>query len=301
MTVQAPAAPGAAASATDTRAAYEACARMVRAASTNFYYAFQTLPRDKRNAIYAAYAFCRLCDDIVDEPSHRPTAPQELAEVRLKLAAAYRGQTDGPVWTALSDAQRRYGIKQKHLADVVDGCEMDLSKARYANFAELEAYCKRVASAVGLVVIEVCGYSDEKAVQHAIDSGIAMQLTNIIRDLAEDTRNGRVYLPQDELQHFGYSEDDLKCSVVNDRFRELMRFQSDRAKKYFESGEKLFPYLDRRSMACPETMAGVYRKLLGKIETSGYDVFSRRASLSKREKAALAARLWLRSRLPMFA
>ena len=274
---------------------------MTRAASTNFYYAFQMLPRDKRNAIYAAYAFCRLCDDIVDEPSHRATAPQELADMRLKLAAAYRGQADGPVWTALADAQLKYGIKQQHLVDVIDGCEMDLTKSRYATFAELELYCRRVASAVGLVVIEVCGYSDQRAVQHAVDLGIAMQLTNIVRDLAEDTRNGRVYLPQDELQRFGYSEDDLKRSVVNDSFRELMKFQSDRARRYFESGERLFPYLDRRSRACPETMARVYRRLLGKVESSGYDVFSRRAGLGKREKAALAARLWLRSRFFAFA
>lgn len=301
MTAQTQAAPGAAASTIDTRAAYQTCARMTRAASTNFYYAFQVLPRDKRNAIYAAYAFCRLCDDIVDEPFHRATAAQDLSDVRLKLSAVYRDQGDGPVWMALADAQRRYGIRQQHLVDVIDGCEMDLSKASYETFAELELYCKHVASAVGLVVIEVCGYSDEKAVRHAIDLGIAMQLTNIIRDLAEDVRNGRVYLPQDELQRFGYSGEDLKRSVVNGPFRELMRFQSDRAKRYFESGEKLFPYLDRRSRACPETMAAVYRRLLGKIESAGYDVFSRRAGLSKREKASLAVRLWLRSRLTAFA
>ncbi len=301
LTLQVPASPGPTRAALDTRMAYDICARITRAASTNFYYGFQALPRDKRNAIYAAYAFCRLCDDIVDEPSRKATAAQELARLRLELAAAQRGQVDGPVWTALADSQRKYGIRQEHLVDVVDGCEMDLTKASYANFTELEGYCRRVASAAGLVVLEVCGYTNEKAVQHAIDLGIAMQITNIMRDLAEDTRNGRVYLPQDEMQRFGYSEADLMRNIVDDRFRGLMKFQTDRAKMYFESGEKLFPYLDRRSRTCAETMARVYRMLLSKIESYGYDVFSRRVSLSKREKLALATRLWLQSRLLAFA
>ncbi len=280
------------------REAYRACAAMTRAASTNFYYALLTLPPDKRNAIYAAYAFCRLCDDIVDEPERRGTAAEELRATRAKLAGAYRGETDGPIWTALFDAQRRFGISEAHLADVIAGCAMDLTQDRYATFSDLEGYCRRVAGAVGLVVIQVCGYSDQRAVQHAIDLGIGMQLTNIVRDLAEDARNGRVYLPQDEMRRFGYSEAELLAGEINGRFRGLMRFQCERARRYFASGEKLFPYLDRRSRSCPETIYRVYRGLLDRTEAAGYDVFSRRITLSRGTKLALAARLWLRSRVP---
>ena len=280
------------------REAYAACAAITRAASTNFYYAFLTLPPDKRNATYAVYAFCRLCDDIVDEPDRRQGAHRELAEVRKDLATAYRGEGDGPVWTAIADAQRRFGISQQHFADVVDGCEMDLTKTRYATFIELEQYCRRVASAVGLIVIEVCGYSDPQAVQHAIDLGTGMQLTNIIRDLAEDAGNGRIYIPQDELHRFGCTESELNACAVNDRFHALMKFLVNRARTYFENGEKLFPYLDRRSRACPETVYRVYRKLLDRTEAKDYDVFSGRISLSNPAKIALAARLWLRSRVP---
>jgi phytoene synthase len=271
---------------------------MTRAASTNFYYAFLTLPPDKRSAIYAVYAFCRLCDDIVDEPERRATAPEELRATRAKLSGAYTGEADGPIWTALSDAQRRFGISESHLADVIAGCEMDLTQNRYATFSDLEQYCRRVAGAVGLVVIEVCGYSDPHAVQHAIDLGIGMQLTNIVRDLAEDARNGRVYLPQDEMLRFEYSEAELFAGEINGQFRALMQYQCVRARRYFASGEKLFPYLDRRTRACPETVYRVYRGLLDRTEAAGYDVFSRRITLSRRTKLALAARLWLRSRFP---
>jgi len=284
----------------DVRQAYAACASITRAASTNFYYAFQTLPRNKRDAIYAAYVFCRLCDDIVDEPERRGDARAELAQVRANLAACYSGGAapDGPLWTALADAQRKFGVKQQHFSDVIAGCEMDLTQSRYTTFAELEQYCRRVASAVGLIVIEVCGYTGPQAVKHAEDLGIAMQLTNIIRDLAEDVRNGRTYIPQDELLRFGYSEAELARGETNDRSRALMAFQAGRARSYFASGEQLFQYLDRRSRACPETIAQVYRRLLDRIEASGFDVFSKRVTLSKLEKVTLAARLWLRSHAP---
>ena len=280
--------------------AYEACAQMTRDASTNFYYAFLTLPLEKRQAIYATYAFCRLCDDIVDEPGREGNRTAELAEVKLKLAAAYDGDETGPIWTALADSQRRFGIGKSHYAAVIDGCEMDLKQSRYANFEELIEYCKKVASAVGLVCIEVCGYEDENAVGSAIDLGIAMQLTNVIRDVAEDAANGRIYLPMDELDRFGYSEEDLLKNRVDDRFRELIKFQVDRARRYFESGNRLFPMLDRRSRACPQAMAEVYMRILDKIEDANYDVMSSKISLSKRAKFALAARLWFRSRLSFF-
>ncbi|MDA1296542.1 MAG: presqualene diphosphate synthase HpnD [Chloroflexi bacterium] len=281
----------------ELRDAYEACARMTRDASSNFYYAFLTLPLEKRQAIYATYAFCRLCDDIVDEPDRAGDPAVELANVKVKLAEAYEGGESGVIWTALADSQQRFGIGRSHYAAVIEGCEMDLTRSRYANFDELVEYCKKVASAVGLVCIEVCGYEDEKAVGYAVDLGIAMQLTNVIRDVAEDAANGRIYLPMDDIERFGYSEAELVDGEVNDRFRELIKFQVKRARNYFDRGNRLFPLLDRRSRACPQAMAEVYMAILDKIEDADYDVMSRKVSLSKRAKFTLAARLWLRSRL----
>ena len=281
--------------------AYLECLAITKSSSTNFYYAFLTLPPQKRYAIYATYAFCRLCDDIVDDPERRETAEQDLASLREQLDGAYRGRPDGPIWTALADAQQRYGIPKSHFGDVIDGCEMDLTKNSYGTFDELLQYCRRVASAPGLICIEIFGYTDERAVEYAVDLGIAMQLTNIARDVAEDARDGRVYLPQEELEKFGYAQSDLMAGTVNDAFRDLMKFQIERARRYFESGAKLYPLLDRRSRACPRTMASVYRRLLGRIEAADYDVFSQRIGLSVTAKAALAARLWIQSRIPVLS
>lgn len=282
----------------DVDSAYDECAAITKAASTNFYYAFLTLPPEKRRAIYATYAFCRLCDDIVDEPDRRATAAVELKNVRAKLAATYRGETDGPIWTALDDARRRFGVRHEHFSAVIDGCEMDLAGARYETFEDLVEYCKRVASAVGLVCIEVCGYDDKAAVEYAVDLGIAMQLTNIIRDVAEDAAEGRIYLPQEDLRRFDYSEADLMTGVVNGNLRKLIEFEVQRAHKYFDSGYRLFPLLDRKARACPETMASVYKSLLDRIESADYDVLSNRVSLGTTRKLALALRLWLLSRAP---
>ena len=285
----------------EVRQAYLECLAITKASSTNFYYAFLTLPPQKRYAIYATYAFCRMCDDIVDDPERRPTAESDLAGLRQLLRDTYDGRPDGPVWTALADAQQRFGIPMAHFTDVIDGCEKDLTKNSYETFEELVQYCRRVASAPGLICIEIFGYTDERAVKYAIDLGIAMQLTNIIRDVAEDARDGRVYLPNEELEKFGYSKSDLAAGTVNDPFRNLMRFQIERAHRYFERGAKLFPLLDRRSRACPRTMSSVYGRLLGRIEAADYDVFSRRISLSRTAKAALAARLWIQCRIPILS
>ncbi len=281
----------------DLDAAYDACAQITRDASTNFYYAFLTLPEDKRRAIYATYAFCRLCDDIVDEPDRSGDPATELAEVRKNLGDAYGGTESGAIWTALADSQKRFGIGESHYAAVIEGCQMDLTRSRYETFDDLADYCKKVASAVGLVCIEVCGYDDQNAVQHAIDLGIAMQLTNVIRDVAEDAANGRIYLPLEEIRHYGYSEQELIAGTVNESFRELIKFQVGRAREYFERGNRLFPLLDRRSRACPQAMAEVYMNILDKVEDANFDVISSRVRLSKRTKFTLAARLWVKSRL----
>ena len=278
--------------------AYEHCRQVTRRAAGNFYYAFVTLPPPRRRAIYAAYAFCRLCDDAADEDLPLQEKLRLLRELRERLALAYEGHPHGPVFTALADAARRYHIPMEHLEEVTRGVEMDLTVTRYPSFGALRLYCYRVASVVGLVCLQVFGYRDPRARDYAVDLGLAMQLTNILRDVKEDLERGRIYLPLDELAQFHYSEEDLARGVVNDAFHALMAFQAQRARAYFHSGFRLLPLLAPRSRACPAVLGGIYRRILDRLEARGFNVFDGRVSLSPREKLLLTARLWLRSLLP---
>ncbi len=272
--------------------AYEYCRRLTKERAKNFYYAFITLPGEKRRAIYAAYAFCRLCDDATDDDIAAAEKLRLVAEQRSLLAGLSAGRPDGQVYVALQDAIDTYGIPMEYLEEVINGVEMDISKTRYATFEELREYCYRVASSVGLVCIEIFGYDDPDAREHAVDLGLAMQLTNILRDVEEDMERDRVYIPQEELARFGCSEDDIFQGRVNDNFRDLMRFQVERAREYFRKGKRLLPLLSPRSRACPAVLHGTYSRLLDRIEASGYNVFGRRVSLSTGEKLVLMARLW---------
>ena len=283
---------------TDLEAAYLECQRITRREARNFYYAFVLLPPKRRRAIYVAYAFCRYCDDAVDSGTSVGEKLQRLAELRGLLDRCYDGQADEPVFTGLSHVARDYGIPQEYFNDVLAGMEADLVKTRYRDFEELRQYCYQVASAVGLVCIHIFGFKDARARTHAIDLGLAMQLTNISRDVKEDLDFGRIYLPQDELARFGYSEDDLSQGLVNDAFQELMRFQASRARAYFQSGFQLLPYLSPRSRACAAVLGGIYSKLLDRIESANYDVFTQRVSLSTAEKLAVMAQSWAGSMWP---
>ena len=279
--------------------AYAHCQRVTKAEAKNFYYAFVTLPRDKRRAIYAAYAFCRLCDDIADEPLPLDDKRRKLRDVDAALERARNGDPDGPVYSALAHAVGKYGIPWEDLAEVARGVEMDLTLSRYETFEDLATYCYRVASVVGIICIHVFGFSDPVAREYAVDLGLGMQLTNILRDIKEDAGMGRVYLPQDELQRFGYPEEALMAGEINDEFIQLMRFQVARARGYFDSGKRLLPLLPVRSRACPAVLGGLYSRVLDRIEQRGYDVFERRIALPTREKLFLAVRIWLQSYLPL--
>ncbi len=281
----------------EVSAAYELVARKTKQASTNFYYAFKTLPEEKRNAVYAGYAFCRLADDIVDDEEYAQTAELDLANLRSKLERAYAGDVEGEMWIALSDAVQKYPIKKQHLLDVVDGCEMDLRGAQYDTFDDLLVYCHRVASATGLALIEVFGYSDDTAVEYALDLGVALQLTNILRDVREDYERGRVYIPREDLIRFNVSTEDLALESPTPEFKQLMRFQVERARKYLLSGSRVIQYLDRRSALCPSAMMRVYKGLLDQIEKSDFDVLGKRPSLSKLEKIRLLASIWVRNQV----
>lgn len=269
--------------------AYKECARLTRAASSNFYVAFLSLPYELRRAIYATYAFCRLCDDIVDEPIADSDPGAELDDVGSALDGARSAKfAESPIFVALDDAIPRFGLDKQHYVDVIDGCRMDIDKQRYESFDELRVYCRRVASAVGIICISIFGYSDRRAIDYADDLGIAFQLTNILRDVREDYANGRVYLPQAEMQAFGVVEADFVDDQPTDNLRELIRFQLERARGFYESGERVIP-LAIRGRQCLELMSGFYFRILEKIEENDADVLSRRVSLSTAEKLSITA------------
>ncbi len=281
----------------DLEAAYEECQSITRREAKNFYYAFLTLPSQRRRAISVVYAFCRHCDDSVDDEVSVAIKLARLAAIRGDLEKTYSGSATAPVFLALTDVAQRYEIPQDYFQDIVSGVESDLVKNRYQDFQELRQYCYQVASVVGLVCLQIFGYQDPRAKEHAIDLGLAMQLTNIARDVQEDLGMGRVYLPQDEMARFGYTEDDLQAGIVNEPFTNLMRFQAQRAQEYFNSGFQLLPYLSFRSRACPAVMGQLYRKVLKRIESADYDVLHLRVSLSKPQKIRVMAQTWLGSTL----
>ena len=289
------------ADALEIHVAYEHCRRLTRRAAKNFYFAFVTLPPDQRRAIYAAYAFARLCDDASDEEIDVEQKLRLLRELRERLALAYEGHPRGPVFTALADAAKRFNIPREHFEELTRGVEMDLTVTRYATFDDLRLYCYRVASVVGLICLPIFGCRDPRAKDAAIDLGLAMQITNILRDVKEDLGRGRIYLPQDEITRFGYSEAELLAGVANDKFLALMRFQAERARGYYESAAKGLPLLSARSRACPSVLGGLYRRILDRLEARDFNVFEGRVSLSGREKVLLTARLWISSLLPASA
>lgn len=275
-------------------AAYEECRLITRREAKNFYFAFLTLPAQQRQAIYVAYTFCRYCDDSVDAEGTPEEKLARISHLRHMLSETYDGRAAEPLFVGLADVATNYRIPQEYFQEVLNGVESDLVKTRYADFEELRQYCYQVASVVGLICIHIFGYSGgEAARQHATDLGLAMQITNICRDVREDWEFGRVYLPQDELQRFGVTEADLSASQVTDGFANLLQFQIDRARGYFVSGRKLLGYLPKRSRACPAALGYIYSGVLDRIERAGYNVFDDRIALSKGAKLALMTKAWL--------
>ena len=277
--------------------AYDACVRITRERARNFYVAFATLPRPARRAICAVYAYCRRLDDIADGNAPRAEKERALDEERERLSAALRGEAEEPVYIALADAVSRYVIPAVHLAEVLEGVREDLSTFRYRTFAELERYCYLVASSVGLACLGIFGHRGDQALKAAIDLGLAMQLTNILRDVGEDAARGRIYLPLEDLAAFDVTEGEIARGMYSDRFKRLMAFECERAKAYYASAASLFARLPRRSRPCPMVLMGVYRRLLARIEQSGFNVFTAPIGLSRAEKAATAAWHWARGLL----
>jgi 15-cis-phytoene synthase len=255
-------------------AAYAEVERLTRQRARNFAYGIMLLPRPKRRAIAAVYAFARRVDDIADGHLSDEQKRALLEELRVRLDAP---PGEEAMFVALADARQRFSIPRDALVALIDGGVQDTEQKRYADFEDLRGYCARVAGAVGRACVAVYG-ADEP--ERAETLGIALQLINIIRDVAEDWALGRVYLPQDELDRFGVAEDDIARGLVTPEWRELMGFQAERARAHLAEGLTLLDYLDRRSAACVATFAGLYRSTLDRIEQDGYDVFDGAPTLS---------------------
>jgi phytoene synthase len=249
-------------------AAYAEVQRVTRKRARNFAYGIMVLPREKRRAIAAIYAFARRVDDIAD--GDLPVAEKRAALVQLQVALQQTVTRDDAMLVALADARARFPIPDAALHALVDGGLQDLEQTRYATFDELHGYCKKVAGAVGLACVAVYGSED---VERAETLGVALQLINIIRDVREDWELGRIYIPQDELASFDVSEEDIVAGRVTDRWRALLTFQAERARAYLQDGLGLLLTLDSRSALCVSTFAGLYRATLERIEASGFDVF----------------------------
>ncbi len=268
----------------DLSASYRYCEALARREAGNFYPAFRILPRQQRLGMCALYAFMRLADDFSDEEAPLAWKREQLAHWRRGLHGAVAGRFDHESHPALHDTLTRYGIPTRYLEAVLDGVEMDLEIQRYATFADLRLYCYRVASAVGLACIHIWGFHGDRALEYAEAAGLAFQLTNILRDLSEDFRRDRVYLPQEDFQRFGYDETRLSQEVRDDAFRNLMRFEIARARDLYTQGWRLAPLLAPAGRAVFSVMARTYEGLLDVMEARDYDVFSSRVRVSRWKK-----------------
>ncbi len=272
---------------------HEYARRVTKRYARTFYFASHVLPRDKCAAAYAVYGFCRYADNLTDahqgDAGRMPGAAARIAELRQELADIYRGGAGAARWPALGEIVRRYGIPQEYLDALLDGVEMDLTPRVYRNFEDLDQYCYRVASVVGLVMTHVFGATSDKALRHAAELGTAMQLTNILRDVGEDFGMGRIYLPRDEMARFGVSEETIAAGSVTESIRRLLQFQITRAREYYhraEPGIALVP--DDGSRITVRLMSTLYSKILDAIERNDYDVFSLRAHVPFRTKCRIA-------------
>src|SRR5208337_4670433 len=249
---------------------------------TNFYYSFVFLPREKRRAIEAVYAFARRGDDIVDSGLAPDEAARQIARYRQALEACYGewgAAFEDPELAALAASIRKFKIPRQPFEDLILGLEMDLLGAQYETFEDLSRYCYRVASTIGLIAIEIFGYTNPQTRDYAVNLGKALQIVNILRDIQSDARRGRIYLPREDLDEFGVRPGELLSGVYNDPFIELMQFQCDRAHHFFDVARQMLPAGDRRSMVAAEIMAAIYWRLLGRIQKRRYNVFCKRVRL----------------------
>ncbi|HUK92077.1 MAG TPA: presqualene diphosphate synthase HpnD [Blastocatellia bacterium] len=274
----------------------EAPQKLAKATGSNFYYAFLFLPRSKREAIKNVYGFCRIIDDIVDEDAAGRDPAAELDEWREEIHACYQGLPSKPFGERLTESIEEFDLPKQSFLDLIDGMQMDLEFSKYQTFADLREYCYRVASAVGLICIEIFGYQSLRTREYAINLGLALQLTNILRDLKEDTARGRFYIPIEDQERFGYRERDFQSNLYNAPFIDMMKFQTDRAASYYDKAAGALADEDRASMFAAETMGAIYRELLEAIRDVRFDVYRNRVSVPGKRRVRLALEIWLKGK-----
>ncbi|MET0858484.1 MAG: presqualene diphosphate synthase HpnD [Telluria sp.] len=272
----------------------EYCQQKTVQSGSSFYYSFLFLPPERRRAITALYAFCREVDDTVDECTDESIARIKLAWWRTEVSAMYKGSGTHPVMQALQPHLAVYDLQEKHMQAIIDGMEMDLNQSRYLDYPALKTYCWHVASVVGILSASIFGVTDKRTLEYAERLGLAFQLTNIIRDVGEDARKGRIYLPISELQQFGVTAADLLNARHSDKFEQLMKFQTDRAQKMYDEAFALLPQQDRRAQRPGLMMAAIYRAVLDEIERDQFKVLTQRISLTPLRKLWLAWKTYVR-------
>lgn len=261
--------------------------------ATNFYYSFIFLPPEKREAIEAVYAFARRGDDLTDSGLAPEEAGREIARYRQALDDCYGGRATSPELQALAESIRRFQIPRQPFEDLILGFEMDLRATRYETFEDLSLYCYRVASTIGLIAVEIFGYRNPSCRDYAVNLGMALQLVNILRDLESDGRRGRLYLPREDLARFGVQPEEIFARRYSDPLIELMQFECDRARHYFDLARQMLPPEDRRSMIAAEIMAAIYWRILRRIQARRYNVFGERVRLSRPLKFWTALAVYL--------
>jgi phytoene synthase len=273
--------------------AYAHCAELVRRSGSSFAAAFWLLSRPQRRAVHAVYAFCRLADDIADDPAVRGDRGLLLARWRAELEAAYAGRAEHPVGIALADAVRRYELPRGVFLDLLAGIESDLQGEPMKTFADLRLYCHRVASTVGLLLVRVLGARDERSFEYAEHMGVAVQLTNVLRDVGSDAASGRVYLAREDLDRLGVAPEDLRRGRLTEPIRLLLALYAERARIEYERAEQALPDADRHVLRPAEAMGRIYRRLLDTLHERGFPCLEDPLRLSKPRRIAIAASTWL--------
>jgi len=269
-------------------ASYRSAEAVARSRS-NFYYSFVVLPLEKRRAFCAVYAFMRHCDDISDGEASLEDKRKMLRGWRSQLDLAYSGDSaENPILPAFRDTVRNFSIPVEYFHWIIDGAEMDLNAHQYETFDALYKYCFNVASAVGLVCLQIFGFVEERAKKYAEQCGIAFQLTNILRDIKEDAERGRIYIPGEDLRKFGYLAEEIQQGVLDERFRKLMRFETERAREYYSEARKLLPLVEKESKPALWAMIEIYQRILDRIAQRQFDVFHDRVHLASSEKIGIA-------------
>jgi phytoene synthase len=282
------------------RAAYEHCAQILEGSGSSFAAAFWMLPAPQRRALHAVYAFCRLADDVADDPEVRGDRQRLLERWRSELAAAYRGEATHPVGLALGDAVQRFRLPQDVFLDLLRGVESDLAGERIETWADLERYCYRVASTVGLLLVRVLGARHPDSLEYARQMGIAVQLTNVLRDVGEDAASGRIYLAREDLARMHVPPESLRDGKLTEEIRLLLALYAERARIRFEAAARLLPAEDRRVLRPAEAMGRIYRALLEELHRQGFPCLGPAIRLSKPRRLAIAAGTWLGLGWPRF-